>query len=1412
MAEVVQPNQAAHVSVSASATSAVEAKHPKYKSFVSKMFDIVNSGGLVPAGASVNQKSPFANEKQLNSFFNTASHAPLFVYYSAENDGNNNGLICDLQPPPAHDQRFAYFARTAVPQTGPADHFSKLVRFGIVNSQAQMKSLLHIVESVYSPIILNDQKFSSGMAADMKTHLHRFLSNFTDSVFRNCDGKTVLYIPPKEKFENNAETSGGDIVNHLEMIVTYWTRQIKSVIANSSMRKSSENSLIDEVEFWKRRFEDLDLLNSQLDKIEVKEIIRILQENKRACAREFLKLSVLISDGAKESRVNVSVLNVIVDPYQSLMNSDLKSMPNVLIKLMCHVSVVIQESPYYHTADKVSTLYRKMGYDIVVRCRNLLSIPSLLLGQTSQCIDSLDGVMEVCNAWVNIFSAFQERQKQSNPLFNVDATPIFAHTQAFIQRATDLLEVIRYQKQFSRFVDGVKSPIPSFGNTSGPKILKSLQDIDKVFTELLAKLLSRPDIVFDVNNTEWHLVFGDFRRKVKDLELRFLSTVSLAFSEANTVEKQVHALRTFKALSSLPSLKTIVEKRANDVAKTILDSMGEVKSTYERYRLTPEILRSHPDYAGAAYWALTLRRRVESLKSLFEVIEKDASMYTADQINSLTVSLTGSLDEFSVNTFKEWCDLNNSQLNVLLMKPLLAKNDSGHLVVNFPISVLRVLTEGSLWNKLKMDLPNNVQEVLAKKNDINTLRQQVLSIMREYNEIVDSIPAECLDIFQEKLKAVDKKLQPGLTALKWTSKGSFEGFFGDFRKSALILNEVLSSFFGFCSTIEASLNEIADTSLFFIETKQIYALDEFVVLQEQNQKKVRQKFTQIHSTIQSEMAKAFDLFKNDPDIGKSWVSFISRVDKLIENAVRASIRKSLQDISRAVNGESKAKGESIEVQPVFRLDVVLENQKVEYSPGIQTLEERINTVARNMISAVSDLPRLVDILIPEDSPLKSDISKKINIQDVIVQEEDIIKIFAAIQAGMSATSVKCQTYARTWDGYREIWEINKDAFIRRYAKLKPPNSTFDADIGRYHEVSNNAQKEETFSNVDFVRLDCSSLKRTIAMHCSTWQEKLSTLLASNASTDLAALYGFIDQKKHSLDMIPTDLDTLADFATLINSLKDDLPNIQGRFGPINEQYQVLTKYEVTIKDDEHDKLMKMEQAFEEFLVHITNAEKRLEEAKLRFRNNLLVAVNSFGKSCVAFKEDFSNNGPFKFSTDFNSVNKNIDVFAKRVADLYEQERSLKKGLSLFRIDQVASKELEWCSKSLDVLKLLWLVVQEWSVAWEACKINTLSNINRDYLGETFRIDFQQKISRFAKEAKGWDVFDHVDAITGKIVKLLPVLAHLQNNGLKQRHWSEISALSGKTCNPFDNDFNLEKMIGYGLDQFLEQISAIAADI
>lgn len=68
---------------------------------------------------------------------------------------------------------------------------------------------------------------------------------------------------------------------------------------------------------------------------------------------------------------------------------------------------------------------------------------------------------------------------------------------------------------------------------------------------------------------------------------------------------------------------------------------------------------------------------------------------------------------------------------------------------------------------------------------------------------------------------------------------------------------------------------------------------------------------------------------------------------------------------------------------------------------------------------------------------------------MIARDTEIEKIQRQITTGVATNGQNLTNYLTTWDNYREIWEINKDAFIRRYQKLNPQVSSFDADIARY---------------------------------------------------------------------------------------------------------------------------------------------------------------------------------------------------------------------------------------------------------------------------------------------------------------------------------------------------------------------------
>lgn len=66
----------------------------------------------------------------------------------------------------------------------------------------------------------------------------------------------------------------------------------------------------------------------------------------------------------------------------------------------------------------------------------------------------------------------------------------------------------------------------------------------------------------------------------------------------------------------------------------------------------------------------------------------------------------------------------------------------------------------------------------------------------------------------------------------------------------------------------------------------------------------------------------------------------------------------------------------------------------------------------------------------------------------IEKDDETKKVQRIIRDGMESSTARLEEYVGTWGIYKEIWEINKDAFIRRYQKLDPPVPSFDSDTAR----------------------------------------------------------------------------------------------------------------------------------------------------------------------------------------------------------------------------------------------------------------------------------------------------------------------------------------------------------------------------
>ena len=90
----------------------------------------------------------------------------------------------------------------------------------------------------------------------------------------------------------------------------------------------------------------------------------------------------------------------------------------------------------------------------------------------------------------------------------------------------------------------------------------------------------------------------------------------------------------------------------------------------------------------------------------------------------------------------------------------------------------------------------------------------------------------------------------------------------------------------------------------------------------------------------------------------------------------------------------------------------------------------------------------------------------------------------------------------------QVWEADRDAYIRRYEKAQKPLSSFEADISRYLQCIDEIRGEDGATNMRFLRIDCGPLKLTLVGHCEAWVSKFTGLLGQLAATELRTLHTY----------------------------------------------------------------------------------------------------------------------------------------------------------------------------------------------------------------------------------------------------------------------------------------------------------------
>ncbi|XP_025080372.1 dynein heavy chain 2, axonemal-like isoform X3 [Pomacea canaliculata] len=657
-----------------------------------------------------------------------------------------------------------------------------------------------------------------------------------------------------------------------------------------------------------------------------------------------------------------------------------------------------------------------------------------------------------------------------------------------------------------------------------------------------------------------------------------------------------------------------------------------------------------------------------------------------------------------------------------------------------------------------------------------------------------------MGLFREKLKFLDRRLYPGLTKLRWSSRDAIAMFITESRVHASKLQIKVDEFMDGNIQIMSLCVQISEQLLIKIEKNKLYEHLSFEKEQKQHRSRVASKIESLIQSIVHRLSKTYGMFSEENDLVQNhWYRYTVQQDNILEEALRLNVKRSLLELAKAIIGDRKSIPE-----PIFKVNLVLERNKIEFSPYLQHLKIIVHNLWVDCVDVIASFKRLPEILnrkTVDKEPLFKCISKC----------KEAKRIQNAILAGMEANAQTLMNYITVWDNYREIWEINKDAFIHRYRKLKPTVASFEADIARYTEVANNIEMNETVLNIQFVLLDCNPLKLSLLAHCQEWQKKFTNLLLEMATAELKSVNNYLVSMGKRITAPPVTLDEFAESTNLMEQLMAEKSLTFARFDPLSEQFSILHKYEVAVSPSMTEMHLNLPDLWQQYEQQLAEAEAMMARKRVEFKKGLLQESEDFKKATQDALHEFAVNGPFTSAISPQDALATIAQMRAHLNALREEEARLRKGLGMFSLDLPLSKEIQQLERDLDAIEGVWLLAAQWDDLWNQWKGGGFSDLKVADMDDACNIVFK-KITKYSKELKekNWEIVEMTRARVDQFRRTVPLITDLKNKAMRLRHWDEIMGLLDIEFDPNSDEFTLEFIVQHGFDKFANVIGDISS--
>ena len=201
-----------------------------------------------------------------------------------------------------------------------------------------------------------------------------------------------------------------------------------------------------------------------------------------------------------------------------------------------------------------------------------------------------------------------------------------------------------------------------------------------------------------------------------------------------------------------------------------------------------------------------------------------------------------------------------------------------------------------------------------------------------------------------------------------------------------------------------------------------------------------------------------------------------------------------------------------------------------------------------------------------------------------------------------------------------------------------------------------------------------------------WHAVTRRCVPFQAKTELDSVMVWMDDMQKRLKRDILDLDNVRSAMGYLKEIREKEGQIEQLFGPVEEMYAMLNRYEVRVGKEEQEKVSELQYAWKKLKKQADDVGDGLVSLQSNFKKDLVRNVKQFVVDVMSFRNDWEANGPTVPGITPMQGHERLQRFKRTYDDKKRRWEEYQAGEELFGLQITDYPELTKTKKEIDLLE------------------------------------------------------------------------------------------------------------------------------